>query len=231
MRTSASRTWACRCSIALPARRCLQWRSSTFPAQAGLRRCGPCAVEAHNRHPRWASLKKNCGRRPTFPQAGSGPAPLAVATSPDAAVRRQGAARLRRGDTGRKMTEAPDHFVAPRAALAAGPAPGTPPKTRSCKIDNTQAAATARRRQRLAEPTLRGSNLQASRAGARDSSHDHRTPDSDNVNGHDPDRNTRPQPVSPEACEEAATRAMPPRRGARRDRPPPGPAAVGKETP
>ena len=54
---------------------------------------------------------------------------------------------------------------------------------------------------------------------------------SDNVNSHEPNRNPRPRPSARRLAKEIATRARRLRPSARRHRPPPGPAAVGKEAP
>ena len=95
-----------------------------------------------------------------------------------------------------------------------------------------QPAATARRRRRrIAESTLRGvqpAGIESRRPGLESRPQETR---SNNVNGHEPDRDTRPRPSARRLEKEAATGAMRLRRSARRHRPPPSPAAVEKETP
>ena len=79
-------------------------------------------------------------------------------------------------------------------------------------------------------PPCRGSQpagMESRRPGLESRPQDTR---SDNVNGHDPNRNTRLRPSAPRLAKETATRARWLRRSARRHRPQSGPA-VGKEAP
>ena len=95
-----------------------------------------------------------------------------------------------------------------------------------------QAAATPpRRRQRIAEPTPRGvqpAGVESRRVGLESRPQD---TGSDNVNGHDPNRNTRLRPSARRLAKETATFGRRLWRSARQHRPPHAPAAVGKEAP
>ena len=95
-----------------------------------------------------------------------------------------------------------------------------------------QATATARRRQRRASPSSpcarSTAGMESRRPGLESRPQD---TGSDNVNGHDPNRNTRLRPSARRLAKETATFARRLWRSARQHRPPHGPAAVGKEAP
>ena len=151
-----------------------------------------------------------------------------------------------RGSVSQDFLTASLAFRAVRPGRRRTPPPSTPPRRADAQLYGTSSttwvklirARADRRRQRLlggggghppsppcAGPTYsHGEPAPGTRVATTDNG-------SDNVNSHDPNRNPRPRPSARRLAKEAATRARRLRRYARRHQPPPGPAALGKETP
>ena len=201
----------------------------------------------HGPHPAPAARRRRrTGRRPPPAASHTTPAPPQVAQvfrighPPRGAERGAGIGVARLPGQPRRRSRAM------RPGRRRTPPPSTPPRRADAQLYGTNStrwvkpirARADRRQQRLLGAAADASPSHPARVqpAAMESRHpgiESRPQEtrSDNVNGHDPDRDTRPRPSARRLPKEAATGVRRLRRSERRHRPPPGPAAVGKESP